>query len=61
MMQLNKLELENLRHLIFAHETVAQKLDTYAQQCTDTQIVQVFQQSAQSARTTKQKLLTFLQ
>ena len=60
-MQLNKLELENLRHLIFAHETVAQKLDTYAQQSTDTQVKQIFEQSAQSAKTTKQKLLTFLQ
>lgn len=60
-MQLNKLELENLRHLIFSHETTAQKLDDYAMQTADTQIKQIYEQSAQSARTTKQKLLTFLQ
>ncbi len=59
-MQLNKLELENLRHLIYSHETATQKLGDYAQQVSDAQIKQMFQQSAQSARTTKQKLLSFL-
>ena len=59
-MPLNKLELENLRHLIYSHETAAQKLDDYAQQAADPQIKQMFQQSAQSAKTTKQKLLSFL-
>ena len=58
--QINQQELENLRHLIGAHDTSAQKLDTYAQQCTDPEIQQMFQQSANSARQTKQKLLQFL-
>ncbi len=60
MAQINQQELENLRHLISSHETGAQKLDTYSQQCTDPEIKQMFQQSAESARQTKQKLLTFL-
>ena len=59
-MPLNKQELQNLRHLIFSHETATQKLEEYAQQSVDPQIKQMFQQSAQSARTTKQKLMSFL-
>ena len=60
MTQLNKLELQNLRHLIGAHETSYQKLSTYAQQATDPQIKQMFQRSAESALNTKQKLMSFL-
>lgn len=60
MAQLNQMELQNLRHLIGSHETAFQKLQTYAQQATDSQIKQVFEQSAQDAKNTKQKLLSFL-
>ncbi|NLM52824.1 MAG: hypothetical protein GX197_08425 [Firmicutes bacterium] len=60
MSMLNQQELENLRHLIGAHETGAQKLEAYAQQCSDPEIKQMFQQSANRARQTKQKLLQFL-
>lgn len=60
MAQLNQMELQNLRHLIGSHETAYQKLQTYAQQATDSQIKQVFEQSAQDAKNTKQKLLSFL-
>lgn len=59
-MQLNHLELQNLRHLIGSHETACQKLNTYAQQATDPQIKQMFQKSAQDAQNTKNKLMTFL-
>lgn len=59
--QLTHMELENLRHLIGSHDTAAQKLQDYANQCTDPQIKQMLQQSAQSAQSTKQKLLSFLQ
>lgn len=58
--QLNQQELENLRHLIGAHDTGAKKLETFAQQCNDPEIQQMFQQSANSARQTKQKLISFL-
>ena len=60
MSQLNQQELQNLRHLIGSHETAAQKLEAYAQSINDTQIQQMFQQSAQSARGAKQKLMSFL-
>ncbi|MTI94405.1 MAG: hypothetical protein FH749_02800 [Firmicutes bacterium] len=60
MSQLNQLELQNLRHLIGSHDTAAQKLEAYAQSCNDPQIKQMFQQSAQSARSAKQKLVSFL-
>lgn len=61
MTQITELELQNLKHLIGQHETAANKLDQYAQQATDPQIKQYFQQSSQEARQTKQKLLSFLQ
>jgi len=61
MAQLNQQELQNVRHFIFSHETAAQKLKTYAQQCQDPQIKQMFQQAAQQAENTKQKFIQFLQ
>ncbi len=60
MSQLNQLELQNLRHLIGSHETAYQKLSTYAQQCTDPQVKQMFQKSAQDAMNVKQQLISFL-
>lgn len=60
MPNLTELELENLRHLIGGHTTVANKLDQYAQQCTDPQLKQMLQQDAQAARNTKQQLMSFL-
>ena len=57
---LNELELQNLRHLIGGHETAAKKLEQYAQSCTDSQVKQYFQRSAQDATNTKQKLMSFL-
>ncbi|SNR94607.1 Coat F domain-containing protein [Anaerovirgula multivorans] len=60
MAQLNQLELQNLRHLISNHQMMVSKLNTYAQQCQDQQVKQMFQQSAQSAQGAAQKLMTFL-
>jgi len=60
MPQLNQMELQNLRHLIGAHETACQKMQTYAQQSTDPQVKAYFEKSAQSAMNTKQKLMSFL-
>ena len=60
MADLNQVELQNLRHLIGAHDTSYQKLNTYANQCVDPQIKQMFTKSAQDSLNTKQKLLTFL-
>ncbi len=60
MSQLNKLELQNLRHLIGAHDTAFQKMNTYAQQCSDPQVRAYFEKSAQDAQKTKQQLMSFL-
>lgn len=61
MSQLNQVELQNLRHIIGAHETAYQKMQTYAEQSTDPQVKAYFQKSAQDAQNTKQQLLSFLQ
>ena len=60
MQNLNQAELQQLRHLIGAHETVYQKLNTYSSQAVDPQIKQLFTKSAQDALNTKQKLMSFL-
>ena len=60
MANLTQVELQNLRHLIGAHETSYQKLNTYATQAQDAQIKQMFTKSAQDALNTKQKLMSFL-
>ena len=60
MADLNQVELQHLRHLIGAHETAYQKLNTFSTQAVDPQIKQLFTKSAQDALNTKQKLMTFL-
>ena len=60
MADLNQMELQHLRHLIGAHETAYQKLNTYSSQAVDPQIKQLFTKSAQDALNTKQKLISFL-
>lgn len=60
MSNLTQLELQNLRHLISSHETAYQKLANYAQQSADPQVKDFFERSAQSAKNTKQKLISFL-
>lgn len=61
MANLSQVELQHLRHLIGAHETSYQKLNTYASQAVDPQIKQMFTKSAQDSLNTKQKLMSFLQ
>lgn len=60
MANLSQVELQNLRHLIGAHDISYQKLNSYAAQCVDPQIKQMFTKAAQDSLNTKQKLLTFL-
>ncbi|GEM_PF-23661 len=57
----NQMELQNLRHLIGGHTTAEKKLRFYASQCQDAQIKQMFDQAAQSAMNTRNKLISFLQ
>jgi hypothetical protein len=59
-MSLNHLELQNLRHIIGAHDNTCQKLEAYAQEAKDPQVKAFFEQSARSAEDTKQKLISFL-
>ena len=42
MADLNQIELQNIRHLIEADETAYQKYTSYASQCVDPQIKQLF-------------------
>ena len=60
MPDLNQVELQNLRHLIGAHETAYQKLNTFSSQAVDPQIRQLFTKSAKDALNTKQKLMSCL-
>lgn len=60
MANLTKIELQNLKHLIIAHDTAYQKLSAYANNSVDPQIKQMFIGAAQDSLNTKQKLLTFL-
>ena len=60
MANLTQSVLQNLRHLIGAHETSFQKLITYASQAVVPQITQIFTKSAQESLNTKQKLMSFL-
>lgn len=59
-MNLNHMELQNLRHLIGAHKNSEKKLNFYAEQCQDPQCKQMFQQAAKSCSQTIQKLTAFL-
>lgn len=61
MSQLNQMELQNLRHMIGAHDTAREKMQTYAQQATDQEVKAFFEKSAKDAENTKQQLMTFLQ
>ena len=60
MADLSQAELQHLRHLIGAHETSHNKLNTYSAQAVDPQIKQMFNKAAQDALNTKQKLMGFL-
>ena len=61
MQNLNHLELQHLRHLIGAHETVANKLSEYSQQCTDANLKQMLQCDSEDAKSNRQKLLAYLE
>lgn len=60
MSELSELDVQNLRHLIGGSETCQAKFSAYAEQSTDQQVKQYFQQAAQSAKENKQQLMGFL-
>lgn len=59
-MGITEVELQNLRHLIMAHDTVSCKMSDYAQDATTPEIKQYFEKAARNAEETKQQLMTFL-
>lgn len=60
MANISMLDLQNLRHLIGGFDTTHCKMQAYADQATDPALKKFFQQSAQSAMDSKQKLMQFL-
>ncbi|PGL69865.1 hypothetical protein [Bacillus sp. AFS055030] len=57
---ITELELENLRHIIGGHGTIANKLEAYAQNCTDPELKALLERDAQSAKQSREQLLNFL-
>jgi hypothetical protein len=60
MAEISILDLQNLRHLIGGYETSHCKMTDYANQATDLQVKQLFQDAANSAMKNKQDLMRFL-
>ncbi|MBU9738942.1 MULTISPECIES: hypothetical protein [Diplocloster] len=60
MADLSELDLQNLRHLILAHDVNHCKMQAYAEQATDPSVKQFFNKAAQSATQEKQQLMQFL-
>ena len=60
MTDINQLELQNIRHLVGAHGTVANKLEAYSQQCADPNVQQMLKDDAADAKNSKQQLMNFL-
>ena len=57
---INQMELQSLREIIGAHQTMATKFDFYSNQCQDPNIKQLFKQSGQDAGTTATNLINSL-
>lgn len=61
MVMLNEVELQNLRHLIGAHDTVYAKMSAYAEEATSPEIKQYFEKAGLRAKQTKDQLMNYLQ
>lgn len=60
MANLNQAEFNSIREITLAHQTMACKLENYANQCQDPQIKQMFTQASESAKQSAQKLTQML-
>ena len=58
--ELTELELQNLRHLIAGYETSYDKMTTYAQEVSDPQFKQFFDNAANDAKNNKMTLIQYL-
>ena len=57
---INQMELQHLREIIGAHQTMATKFDFYSNQCQDQNIKNLFKQSGQDAEITATNLINSL-
>ena len=57
---MNQMEFNSVRELAMAHTNSAAKLESYAQQCTDPEIKQMFSTSAKSAKKAAKDLTNLL-
>jgi len=53
-------ELNSIRELVVGHQTISSKLSSYAEQCQDQQIKQMFSQASGQAQRAAQNLLQML-
>lgn len=60
MSQLSDVELNFIREMVSGHITTSAKLSTYANQCKDAKVKQMFQSSAKKAEEGAQKLIDML-
>lgn len=60
MATINEMELQTLRHLIMANDTLSCKMSSYSEQAESPEFKQYFQKSAQTAKDAKQQLMGFL-
>jgi phosphoribosylcarboxyaminoimidazole (NCAIR) mutase len=60
MQGLKQSELNWIREVVSAHQTMSTKLDTYAEQVQDPQIKQMFTQAAGKAKQSAQNLISML-
>lgn len=60
MAKLSQQELNSIREVVSSHQTMANKLSTYANQCQDQSIKQMFSQASQQAQKSAQNLIQML-
>lgn len=60
MQNLTQAELSSIRECVTNHQTCANKLRNYAEQCQDGNIKQMFNQAAQQAQQSAQSLIQML-
>ncbi|MDR3239505.1 MAG: spore coat protein [Clostridiales bacterium] len=53
-------ELNSIREVVSSHQTMSSKLSTYASQCQDPNIKQMFNQAGQDAQKSAQNLIQML-
>ncbi len=60
MATLSQVEFNTIRELVSGHQMISKKLSTYAGQCQDAEIKQMFQNASKEAINSSQKLIDML-